>query len=53
MDRRTAAVVTVATLVAALLVLGFAFGWFGGDAEAPPSAVTTPAPSPGAGGTPR
>ena len=45
MDRRTAAIVAAATLVAALLVLGYAFGWFGGGAHHPAPSATPPGAS--------
>ena len=46
MDRRTTYTIAAAAVVAFLLVLGYAFGWFGGSAHPPAPAATTS----GAGG---
>jgi hypothetical protein len=43
-DRRTTYTVAAA-LVAVLLVLSYAFGWFGGGAHHPAPAATTPGAS--------
>ena len=55
MDRRSLNIASVgsavATAVAVLFILAYALGWFGGGAEAPPPAATTPTPAPEAGGT--
>ena len=45
MDRRTTYTVAAAAVVAVLLVLGYAFGWFGGGAHHPAPAATTPGAS--------
>ena len=47
MDRRTAITAAEAVALAALLVLAYASGWFGGGGEAPPLAVAAPDPARG------